>query len=315
LKKIFLILISLISYSIQAQTVSINKSDDVFVNDSLIGKFEVSGDEADPMYIFSNLDGEDLISVERDQDQPSKYIVTYMEVEDATKSISDAPNVRLDVIKTAIKNNLFKNNILDPEAVKKYCKVKSPKLAKDAEEVKPNKRKQLTEEEKEEIEAAKADKKSAAEQEKEERLADKEAGKQERRDNIKNKKEDNNQLEIESNNTPIKSSIPKLVKQEEDKNLDLPILLKDGFIYQANKQIGKFTCLTGMVNGKKGRTISLFTIEGKRAAKIKVIDGDNKAEMLTAKDAQAHLLGFNSTNAEQIVLELITEAVSLGYLN
>jgi hypothetical protein len=305
------------SLSTQAQTVSINKSDDVFVNDSLIGKFEVSGDEADPMYIFSNLDGEDLISAERDQDQPSKYIVTYMDVEDGTKSISDAPNVRLEIIKTAIKNNLIKNNILDPEAVKKYCKVKSPKLAKDVEEVKSNKKKQLTADEKEEIEAAKADKKAVADEESEERIANKEASQQERKDNFKSKKEDDIQIDIEAADTTKKvlQIKPTVAKQIEDKNADLPILLKDGIIYQDNKQIGKFTSLTGMVNGTKGRTISLFTMEGKRAAKIKVVDGDNKAEMLTAKDAQVHLLGFTSTDVKQIVLELITEAVSLGYLN
>ncbi len=271
----------LFNNSLQAQKILIKKTGEVFVDEKQIGKFEAAGDEEMPSFIFSNIEGDDLINLDIDEDKKSKYIATFIDLDDCSKTLSNNQNIRLALINDVVKYKLLKDNYLDEAAVKKYCKVSMPKSKEREEDGDEPKVKVVKEKKQKEV----------------------------------NEDEDFNKEETTTEPIAKEATTAKLKYKPEVNNTEnAPITLKDGIIFKGNILVGKFTNLSGLINGKRGRTITIFDKAGKRVAKLRWSEDDDKAELLTAKDAQRSILGITEKELEKIEFELISEVVSLGHL-
>jgi hypothetical protein len=95
---------------------------------------------------------------------------------------------------------------------------------------------------------------------------------------------------------------------------DVQIVLEKDQVIANGKYVGKYKAYNVTVEGKPGRTISFYTRDAKRIGVCKYKIGEHAAVLTTATDGQQQTIGFGVTDENDILLDILTQVVELGYL-
>jgi hypothetical protein len=303
MKKLLFILLSLLSFASYAQKIEITEDDAVMLDGKEIGTIESIGEDDGVVYTFLNTKGDEIMNAQMSDTKKNVFVLTFGDIE-TEAYVQKAQNMRMVLIKEILKNKILVNDELNEQNARAYCSKtagKAPRLtpAEKAVELK--------------------EKKDAKDQAKQEEADEKEFSLE---NDVREKP-----TEAPKQAANTKAANPLVAKKEAqqatDENVpidaaasavEMKVSVEGDVIYKDGQLVGRFRAITGTVEGKKGKAISIYSPEAKRIAMVKYQFGEHGATLTTAKDAKQQQIAFSATEEKEIIYEILYQVVELGYL-
>jgi hypothetical protein len=325
MKKIILFYLLIFASIANAQKLSIADGTKILENGTQIAKYEKTMDN---YTVISNMDEDDLVSLDEQTDEDYNVNHVVVTFSDDNQSVAYLPtSKKVNNIEVLCKAKVFKNGALNPEAIQQFCTkntldavLKKP-IAKQAKNDIKEQKVVAKEEADEEKEFAKEEKVTQKTEKKSTRQEELEAKKELRAEKLAEKKDDREfekSTKRESKSTEEKKVVEQpenaITKDEAPAEQSKVIRIAKDNIYSNEKLVAKFATVEGMISGKKGKTINVQNLQGKRIAIIKYQYGGSEAKLQNMKDKTITTATFFSETEENVNFELISKLVEIGVL-